>query len=88
MKGSRVGDRFLTEKKQHIVFIQKRVTHFYNLDGELICQRKFCRMCLKQNYDIKIEEIASKTDWVCPFCQVIFLIYYLGYMLLFKVLKK
>ncbi|CAD8047543.1 unnamed protein product [Paramecium sonneborni] len=40
-------------------------------NGELICQRKFCRMCLKQNYDIKIEEIAQKTDWVCPFCQAI-----------------
>ncbi|CAK60363.1 unnamed protein product (macronuclear) [Paramecium tetraurelia] len=40
-------------------------------NGELICQRKFCRMCLKQNYDIKIEEVIQKTDWVCPFCQAI-----------------
>ncbi|CAK83228.1 unnamed protein product (macronuclear) [Paramecium tetraurelia] len=40
-------------------------------DGELICQRKFCRMCLKQNYEIKIEEVVQKTDWVCPFCQAI-----------------
>ncbi|CAD8146467.1 unnamed protein product [Paramecium pentaurelia] len=40
-------------------------------NGELICQRKFCRMCLKQNYDLKIEDIIQKTDWVCPFCQAI-----------------
>ncbi|CAD8139880.1 unnamed protein product [Paramecium octaurelia] len=40
-------------------------------NGELICQRKFCRMCLKQNYEIKIEEVVQKTDWVCPFCQAI-----------------
>jgi hypothetical protein len=57
-RGLRAEGRFLTAKKQLTVYIQKRVIRFFNLDGELICQRKFCRMCLKQNYDIKIEEIS------------------------------
>ncbi|EAS04749.2 hypothetical protein TTHERM_00464970 (macronuclear) [Tetrahymena thermophila SB210] len=36
-------------------------------NGELVCKRKFCIHCLKQNYDFKHDQ--SKTDWVCPFCQ-------------------
>ncbi|KAL4461083.1 hypothetical protein ABPG72_006462 [Tetrahymena utriculariae] len=36
-------------------------------NGELVCKRKFCINCLKQNYDFKHDQ--SKTDWVCPFCQ-------------------
>jgi len=42
---------------------------FFSLDGELICKRRFCLNCLKLNYEYK-HETHSKTDWVCPFCQV------------------
>ena len=42
---------------------------FY-LGGELFCYRKFCRFCLKQNYDLNLSEILCKPDYICPFCQV------------------
>ncbi|KAM3144796.1 hypothetical protein pb186bvf_003105 [Paramecium bursaria] len=38
-------------------------------NGELVCNRKFCRLCLKQNYENSQNETSNKNDWVCPFCQ-------------------
>ncbi|CAD8044311.1 unnamed protein product [Paramecium primaurelia] len=68
---SQMDDEGITNRRQ----VPNRKKTAYSIyskkNGELICQRQFCRMCLKQNYDIKIEEVAQKTDWVCPFCQAI-----------------
>ncbi|CAK78950.1 unnamed protein product (macronuclear) [Paramecium tetraurelia] len=68
---SQIDDEGIASRRQ----VPNRKKTAYSIyskkNGELICQRKFCRMCLKQNYDIKIEEVAQKTDWVCPFCQAI-----------------
>lgn len=43
-------------------------SHYHKKNGELICGRKFCKTCLKQNYDFNNGEIITKIDWVCPFC--------------------
>lgn len=37
--------------------------------GEYFCEREYCRICLKQNYDFNLFEILGKNDWICPFCQ-------------------
>lgn len=41
------------------------------IDGELICSRSFCRLCLKQNFDIKSADVIHKLNWICPFCDVL-----------------
>lgn len=34
------------------------------LDEEYVCDRKFCRYCLRQNYDDGLDK-----NGLCPFCQ-------------------
>jgi len=44
-------------------FYQKR-------NGELLCSRAYCRLCLKQNFDVKSSDAVHKPNWICPFCDV------------------
>lgn len=36
---------------------------------ELVCNRKFCSHCIKQNYVNEVKEIAENSSWICMFCQ-------------------
>jgi hypothetical protein len=67
------ADSLPTERGAFIVFTLKKVFIIQLTilqDGELICNRKFCRLCLKQNYEFNLADTNQRNDWVCPFCQV------------------
>lgn len=32
------------------------------------CRRYFCHFCLKGSYDIILDYIKNKKDWLCPYC--------------------
>lgn len=51
---------------------------------KIICNRKFCFSCLKQNYDQIIPLHINKICWICPHCQVIFSMYKKLIILFFK----
>jgi hypothetical protein len=36
-----------------------------------MCQRYYCNFCLKGNYEINVDLIKSKKEWICPWCEVL-----------------
>ncbi len=39
------------------------------IGGQLLCLKKYCNSCLTKIYDLNVEEIKGKDDWLCPYCQ-------------------
>lgn len=42
----------------------KKSIYFIDLDEQYVCDRKFCRYCIRQNYEEGIDK-----NGLCPFCQ-------------------
>ncbi len=40
------------------------------LDYKHDCKRYYCHFCLKANYEVNVDLIKSKKDWICPYCEV------------------
>lgn len=45
---------------------KRRKTYEEQLD--ITCDQHFCSLCLKNFYDVSLEEIEENPDWICPHC--------------------
>ena len=45
---------------------KRRKTYEEQLD--LRCDQHFCSLCLKNFYDVSLEEIDENPEWLCPYC--------------------
>lgn len=48
----------------YLSYTKKSKFFSIKLDEEYVCDRKFCRYCLRQNYDDGLDK-----NGLCPFCQ-------------------
>lgn len=34
----------------------------------VICDKHFCSLCLKNFFDVDLDEVKNNPNWVCPYC--------------------
>ena len=34
----------------------------------MTCEQQYCSLCLKNFYDVELDEVRANPDWMCPYC--------------------